>query len=47
LTSNLRFNWIHRPLSDLYLVYTEERPTLGSVQTDRVVSVKYTHLLSF
>jgi hypothetical protein len=47
LTSNLRLNWIHRPLSDLYVVYTEERPTLGPTQTDRVVSVKYTHLLSF
>jgi hypothetical protein len=47
VTSNLRFNWIHRPLSDLFLVYTEERPTLGSAQTDRVISLKYTHLLSF
>ena len=47
LTSNLRFNWIHHPLSDLFLVYTEQRPTQGEGPTDRIVSLKYTHLLSF
>jgi hypothetical protein len=38
---------IHHSLSDLFLVYTEERPTSGENQTDRVISVKYTHLLGF
>jgi hypothetical protein len=47
VTSNLRFNWIHRPQSDLYVVYTEERPTLERLRIDRVLSLKYTHLLSF
>ena len=47
VTSNVRFNLIHHSLSDLFLVYTEERPTSGESQTDRVISVKYTHLLGF
>ena len=47
VTSNVRFNLIHHPLSDLFLVYTEERPSSGENQTDRVISVKYTHLLGF
>lgn len=45
VTSNVRFNLIHHSLSDLFLVYTEERPTSGDGPTDRVISVKYTHLL--
>ena len=47
VTSNLRFNLIHHALSDLFLVYTEERPTSGETRTDRVISVKYTHLVGF
>ena len=47
VTSNLRFNLIHHSLSDLFLVYTEERSTSGENRTDRVISVKYTHLLGF
>jgi hypothetical protein len=48
VTSNVRFNWIHRPLSDLFVVYTEERPTGGGrTEADRIVSIKYTHLISF
>ena len=33
VTSNVRFNLIHHSLSDLFLVYTEERPTSGESQT--------------
>jgi hypothetical protein len=47
VTSNVRFNWIHRPLSDLFLVYTEERATRGPVPVDHVISIKYTRLFSF
>ena len=47
VTSNVRFNWIHRPLSDLFLVYTEERPTSGTAQVNRVLTLKYTYLISF
>jgi hypothetical protein len=42
--SNVRFNLIHRPLSDIYVVWNETRlPTL----TRRAVMLKYTHLLAF
>lgn len=47
VTSNVRFNWIHRPLSDLFLVYTEERPTSGAAPVNRVFTLKYTYLISF
>jgi hypothetical protein len=47
VTSHARFNWIHRPLSDLFLVYTEDRLTLNAGQVERVISLKYTHLLDF
>lgn len=47
VTSNARFNWIHRPLSDLFVVYTEDRPTINTGQVERVISLKYTHLIDF
>ncbi len=47
VTSNARFNWIHRPLSDLFVVYTEDRPTIDAGQVERVISLKYTHLIDF
>jgi hypothetical protein len=47
VSSNVRFNLIHRPLSDIFVVYTEERPTLSSLDTNKTLSVKYTHLLAF
>jgi hypothetical protein len=47
VTSNIRFNFIHHPLSDLFLVYNEQRDTTGGEQNDRAVTLKYTHLLSF
>ena len=47
VTSNARFNWIHRPLSDLFVVYTEDRPTIDAGRVERVISLKYTHLLDF
>jgi hypothetical protein len=46
--ANVRFNLIHRPLSDLFVVYNEqqftERPDLVA---GRAVILKYTHMLSF
>ena len=45
--TNLRFNWIHHPLSDLSLVFTEERFTGFSTDVSRAFIVKYTHLLQF
>ena len=47
ITSNVRFNLIHHSLSDLFIVYTEENPTIDQASTDRVISIKYTHLLPF
>jgi hypothetical protein len=47
VTSNIRFNVIHRPLSDIFVVYTEDRPTFAGTDTNRVLSLKYTHLLAF
>jgi hypothetical protein len=42
--SNVRFNVIHRPLSDIYVVWNETR---GPDTARRAVLVKYTQLLAF
>jgi hypothetical protein len=42
--SNIRFNLIHRPLSDVYLVWNETRQP---GDTRRALLLKYTHLLAF
>ncbi len=47
LTSNIRFNFIHRPLSDLFLVYNEVRELTGARRNDHALTLKYTHLISF
>ena len=44
--SNVRFNVIHHPLSDLYVVYNEGHPTTGAPVT-RSVAVKLTQMLAF
>ena len=42
--SNIRFNLIHRPLSDIYVVWNENRsPGI----TRRALLLKYTHLIAF
>ncbi|MBI4442389.1 MAG: carbohydrate binding family 9 domain-containing protein [Acidobacteria bacterium] len=46
ISSNIRFRLIHRPLSDIYVVYNEQRDTLLD-RNDRSVTLKYTHLLNF
>ena len=52
IASNIRYDFIHRPLSDLFLVYNDarfvnlDRPTPAQVPT-RALILKYTHLLSF
>jgi hypothetical protein len=46
-SANLRFNLIHRPLSDFFVVYNEQQFTDGRVPAGRGVVVKYTHLFSF
>jgi len=46
---NVRFDLIHRPLSDLFVVYNEQQLTdqLTPVNTGRGLIVKYTHMLAF
>ena len=46
LSSNVRFRLIHRPLSDLYLVYNEVRDHLQDLD-DREFALKYTYLFDF
>ncbi|MBI4482431.1 MAG: carbohydrate binding family 9 domain-containing protein [Acidobacteria bacterium] len=47
LSSNIRFRFIHRPLSDLFLVYKEVRDVRSHLDTDRIFTVKFTRLFSF
>ena len=45
VSSNLRFNLIHRPLSDILIVYTEQRDAFHGGLVDKSLTLKYTHLL--
>jgi len=47
MITNLRFNFIHAPRSDLFVVYTERRPLDGRRVIDQSITVKLTKLLSF
>ena len=46
IASNIRFNLIHKPLSDLFLVYNERRSPTGEI-VDRAVIAKLTYLFDF
>ena len=46
VASNIRFNLIHKPLSDFFLVYNEQRSPQGDV-LDRALIAKLTYLFSF
>ena len=45
-SSNLRFNIIHRPLSDFFLVYNERRDERTD-RIDRAFIAKMTYLFAF
>ena len=47
ISSNFRFRFIHHPLSDFFVVYTESRGVSGNDRLIRLLTVKFTHLLSF
>ncbi len=47
ISSNFRFRFIHHPLSDFFVVYTESRGVSGNNRLIRLLTVKFTHLLSF
>ena len=46
VTSNLRFNFTYKPLSDFFLVYNESRSTTGEV-TERALIGKLTYVFDF
>jgi hypothetical protein len=48
-SANVRFDLIHRPLSDLFVVYNEQQLTSppSPVNPGRGLIVKYTHMLAF
>jgi hypothetical protein len=45
-SSNVRFNLIHRPLSDIFLVYNERRNSEGGDLIDRAVIAKVTYMIA-
>ncbi len=45
-SSNIRFNFIYKPLSDFFLVYNERRSSTGEVR-ERVLIAKLTYLFGF
>jgi hypothetical protein len=47
VSSNIRFDLIHHPLSDLYLVYNDTRDTITGEIRERALIVKLTNLFSF
>ncbi len=48
LNSNVRFNWIHSPLSDVFLVWNEQRFETGEgIRPGRSLTLKVTKMLAF
>ena len=47
VSSNLRFNFTHHPLSDIYVVYNDRRDTMNGLLLERAVIIKLTNLFSF
>jgi hypothetical protein len=46
-SSNVRFNVIHRPLSDIFIVYNERRDSRTGDMIDRALVAKMTYLMAF
>jgi hypothetical protein len=46
-SSNVRFNIIHHPLSDFFLVYNERHDTLTNEMQNRALIAKLTYMLAF
>jgi hypothetical protein len=47
VSSNIRFNWTHHPLSDVYVVYNDIRDVRRGEPLGRSVIVKLTNLFNF
>ena len=45
-SSNVRFNIIHRPLSDFFLVYNERRHSISGDLMDRALIAKFTYMIA-
>jgi len=45
-SSNVRFNIIHRPLSDIFIVYNERRDSITGNLADRALIAKMTYMIS-
>ena len=45
-SSNIRFNLIHRPLSDLFVVYNERRDSVSGSLIDRALVAKFTYMIA-
>ena len=45
-SSNVRFNIIHRPLSDFFLVYNERRDSITGDMIDRALIAKFTYMIA-
>jgi len=45
--SNIRYDFIHHPLSDIYITYNDTRDRNGLLAPTRQLLLKMTHLLSF
>jgi len=46
-SSNIRFNIIHRPLSDFFFVYNDRRDTVSDALVDRALIAKMTYMMAF
>jgi hypothetical protein len=46
VSSNIRFNLIHRPLSDFFVVYNERRTSISNELTDRALILKFTYMVA-
>ena len=47
VVTNARFRFIHAPLSDLFVVFTERRSRAGGLVLERFITVKFTRLFGF
>ena len=45
-SSNVRFNLIHRPLSDFFLVYNERRDSISGDLINRAIIAKFTYMIA-
>jgi len=45
MVSNIRYNFMHKPLSDLFIVYNERRDLDTNEVIDRAITLKFTYVL--